>query len=89
VDYKLDYMLIPPVGSLGTLALGNGVDSGAVTGLALTFVPSSVLVSVIIPVGGLNISASVTGSPTADGFAFTLSGVTDSANYLLNYVLLA
>ncbi len=72
----------------GSLALGNGVDSGSISGLMLSFTPSRVLLSVSRPMGGLNIEASVvSGSISNNGFQFELSGLTDSTSYVLNYVL--
>lgn len=72
----------------GTLALANGVDSGSVTGLALSFTPTVVLAWVTRPAGGLNLTAApVAGTFTADGFNFELTGLTDSTSYVLNYVL--
>ena len=70
----------------GTVALGNGVDSGSVTGLALPFTPTVVLAWITRPAGGLNLVVTpIATSFTADGFAFELSGLTDSASYVLNY----
>lgn len=71
----------------GTVALGNGVDSGTVSGLGLPYVPIAGVATVIAPAGGLMIFATIEGNPTADGFAFLLSGATDSANYKLSYIL--
>ena len=71
----------------GMVALGNGVESGSVAGLGLAYVPSAVTVTVIVPANGLMIFATVQGNPTADGFDFLLSGITDSANYKLSYIL--
>jgi len=71
----------------GTLALGNGVSSGSVTGLDLDYDPISVLLTVQSPVGGGVIVACLVGAPTTDGFDFALTGMTDSSNYVLHYHL--
>lgn len=73
----------------GLYSIPSGVDTGAVTGLALSLPPRRVLVSVRKPSGGFNISATVVdGTPTTDGFQFNLSGQTDSTGYKLDYVFL-
>lgn len=82
----LGYAYTPPATS-GTYSINNGVDSGSVTGLGLAYVPSQCLLTVRIPVGGLLLFPVCIGAPTADGFDFSLSGVTDSANYKLDYTL--
>ncbi len=88
--YRLDYLVAPPAdGGNGSLALGNGVEGGVVSGLGLSYTPSSVLIWVDIPTGGLQISAMVVGNPSSDGFSFTLSAMTDSVNYRLGYLLIA
>ena len=75
--------------SKGTFAIGNGVDAGSVTGLGLSFTPTSVQLTVRKPSGGLTMFASsVDGTLDTDGFDFDLSGLTDSANYKLDYLLL-
>ncbi len=79
-----------PVSSYsGAYALGNGVDSGAVVfGSALSYTPTAINLTVTNPSGGLNIFATVVaGSLTAAGFSFTLSGLTDSDEYVLNYIV--
>lgn len=65
-------------------------DTGSVTGLGLPMVPRRVMVSPLRrPAGGLVIIPTVVdGSISADGFDFELSGQTDSADYLLDYVLI-
>lgn len=76
-------------GYIGSMPLGSGVDGGSVTGLGLTFNPVNVVaLSVSRPAGSLNITAhDVAGSLSADGFQFELSGMTDSALYVLNFML--
>ena len=71
----------------GTLALGNGVSDGSVTGLDLDDAPTAVLLTVQIPSGGGVLLAVLVGAPTTDGFDFALSGMTDSTNYKLHYYL--
>jgi len=74
------------VGVCGTLALGNGVSGGTVTGLDLdSGSPTAVLLTVQIPTGGGFMSACLVDAPTSDGFTFALSGMTDSTNYKLHY----
>lgn len=64
----------------------NGVDNFSVTGLALPAIPARVLPHVRIESGALAIHANVvSGTITTDGFQVQLSGVTDSANYILDY----
>lgn len=79
----------PGGGFVGSLALGDGVDSGSVTGLAIPFVPTAVAsLSISRPAGGLMLFAcDNAGTLTNAGFDFELSGVTDSVNYVLNYVI--
>lgn len=73
---------------IGTMALGNGVESGSVTGLGLAFTPTIVLAWITRPAGGLNLTVSpVAGSFSADGFDFELNGLTDGSGYVLNYEL--
>jgi hypothetical protein len=72
----------------GTVAIGNAATSGSVTGLALAYTPASVSATVISPVGGLTLFASLEGDPTTDGFDFLVGPVaTDSADYKLAYIL--
>lgn len=72
----------------GSLALGNGVESGSVTGLGLSFTPSRVIVSISRPAGALNIWPNdIAGSLTTDGFNFEISGKTDSTSYVLNFAI--
>jgi len=64
----------------------NGVDTFSVTGLALPAIPARVLPHVRITSGGLVLHANVVnGTITTDGFTVQLSGVTDSADYILDY----
>jgi hypothetical protein len=72
----------------GSLALSDGVDSGSVTGLGLSFTPSRVSLSISRPSGSLMIFAcDDAGTLSSDGFDFALSGLTDSSSYVLNYTL--
>lgn len=77
-----------PGATSGTYSLGNGVDSGSVTGLGLAFTPSQVLLTVRIPAGGLVLFAVPVGNPTTDGFSFVMNGLTDNTNYKLDYSLI-
>ena len=71
----------------GTQAIGSGVDSVTVTGLALAAVPAQVLVSMRKASGGLNIFATVRdGTLTTDGFTVDLSTATDATTYKLDYL---
>ncbi len=74
-----------PLDRNGTQVLESGATGGTVTGLALGAIPRSVLLTVQGPLGGLTLAASVTGTPSADGFTFALTGATDSADYTLYY----
>lgn len=79
---------IPDINS-GSLALGNGVSSGSVTGLGLSFTPTKAFLQILRPAGTLNIFALVnSGTLTSDGFDFELSAMTDSTDYVLDYLLL-
>lgn len=72
----------------GLFSIGNGVSTGSVTGLNLAIAPRKVVATVLTPAGGFVMSVVVDNSTiTADGFTFNLSGVTDSANYKLSYIL--
>ncbi len=73
----------------GVWDLDYGSDTGAVTGLALAFVPRRIQLTVEIPAGGLHIVANpVYGSFTNDGFSYELSDMPDGAGlYRLHYSL--
>ena len=86
VGYFLDYLVAP---SPPTINLESGIEGGSVTGLGLTYTPARVILTVRTPVGGERLFANTVGSPTSDGFAFALSGITDSPDYKLEYVILA
>lgn len=74
----------------GSLALGNNVTSGSVTGLGLGFTPSRVVVSIARPAGGDFIFACVnTGTITTGGFDFELSAATTSTSFVLEYAMFA
>ena len=71
----------------GTQAIGSGVDSIAVTGLALPSVPAQVLVTVRKVTGGLNLFATVRDdSITTSGFTADLSAATDATTYKLDFL---
>lgn len=72
----------------GQCAIGDASDSGSVT-LGLSATPRRVFPFVQKPAGGLNLFASIVdGTLSATGFTFNLSGLTDSANYKLDYILI-
>ena len=76
----------------GTFSIGNLADSGTVTGLNLasSVIPRRIFPKVRKPAGGLNMFANIVdGTMTQDGFDFTLSGETDSADYKLDYLIVA
>jgi len=79
---------LTPLGISGSIALGSGVESGTITGLALGFTPSLAQFQVMRPAGGLNISArGVSAALSADGGTVELSGMTDSTSYAVAYRL--
>ncbi len=69
----------------GTITIPNGANSGTVTGLGLPWTPTKVEAHVRKITGTLDLFANVVGAPTADGFSYTLNGVTDTADYKLDY----
>jgi hypothetical protein len=72
----------------GTVAIGSGADSVAVTGLGLATVPGQVLVTVRKLTGGLNLFATVRDdSITTGGFTVDLSAATDTGTYKLDYLV--
>jgi hypothetical protein len=72
----------------GTFAIPAGADHVAVTGLALPFTPTVVLPSIAQPAGGLQIACNpVATGITTDGFTITFNGITDSANYILFFIV--
>lgn len=73
----------------GSYNLIQGADSGTVTGLGLSSLPTQVLPFPIRkPSGGINIFPNiVNGSLTTDGFSFTLDAAPDSALYWLDYLI--
>jgi len=74
---------------MGPVAIDAAADSVAVTGLALSFVPAAVLVSVRKPAGGDNIWATVRDATlAADGFTADLSAAPGTAGYKLDYLLI-
>lgn len=73
----------------GQVAIDNGSDTVIVSGLALQSAPRRVFTTVRKPAGGLNLFASVvSGSVSTAGFTVNLNGQTDSADYVLDYLLL-
>ena len=72
----------------GSFSIPNGVNTATITGLGLTFTPTRAICTVRIPVNGLILAAAVvSGTITTDGFAFLLNGLTDSVNYVLDYII--
>ena len=71
------------------VALGSGASSGVVSGLNLAYSPVAVILTVQLPdTIGENIFASIVGSPTTDGFTYSLSAATDRTGYILHYLIL-
>src|SRR2546426_971524 len=70
-----------------SFAIPNGVNTFAVTGLALPSVPARVFgLTVRKPSGGLQLAATVqTGTITTDGFVVWLTGSTDASGYFLDF----
>ena len=71
----------------GSYNIPNGVSSGTVTYASQSPVPTGGVLTVQSPVGGFNLFATIVSAPGATSFNFSLSGVTDSANYVLHYRL--
>ena len=84
-------MSAPPANSIvGTFTLPNGFNSGAVTGLGLSVAPRIVCVLGVARNTGsllLNWIPNLSIAYTTDGFHYNLSGNTDQADYLLQYML--
>lgn len=72
----------------GQVAIDEGSDVVTVTGLDLAQSPRRVMVIVRKPAGGLNLYASVVGTPDMDGFTVNLNGQTDSPDYILDYIII-
>lgn len=71
----------------GNFPIPNGGAIVFVSGLGCASIPK-VKVNIQKPIGGLNIFGTVVAtSITTDGFQVDLSGITDSANYVLTYQL--
>jgi len=68
----------------GTIALAAGVSTGTAV-VAFSAPPTSVQLTVSAPVGGLNLFASLVGTPSMAGFDYALSAEPDSSGYTLNY----
>lgn len=74
----------------GTASIGSGVSTLTVSGLGLAWVPTGVTVNVRKPAGSnLNIVATPYGGFTSAGFSVELSSPTDTATYVLDYILWA
>lgn len=71
----------------GTVTLSDGVETGTVTGLNLSFTPNHVFLTVELPAGGLKLFANPVGAPTTDGFSYILSALPDALTYVLHYNL--
>jgi hypothetical protein len=72
---------------IGQFEIPAGATGGTITGLNLGFIPRMVRIdAVTIPVNGIVMFANdVSGTLSADGFSFALSGITDSEGYVLKY----
>ena len=72
----------------GSHAIPVGADNIAIAGGAFGAVPAQVLVTVRKATGGLNLFATVRGdSISTDGFTVDLSAATDSAAYVLDWLV--
>jgi hypothetical protein len=72
----------------GSIALDSGVSDGSVTGLGLKTNPITVILTVRCQVNALVLyAATISGSISADGFQFVLSGQTDSSGYILDFIV--
>lgn len=71
----------------GSVSLSSATNSGSVTGLNLPSTPKSVVLTVQAPAGGANIFATLSGTPTTNGFNYTLSANPPAAGYVLSYVI--
>jgi hypothetical protein len=81
---------VPMPSNSGVVAIASGASSVTVTGLGRATAPTAILVSLMKPFGGLDMSVDVDSSTiTTGGFTAYLSGVTDSANYKLVYSIVA
>lgn len=73
----------------GTGNLANGISSGSVVGLELGFVPIRAFLQVESPSGGyIMFAVAIRDSYTFESFDFELSGITDSDQYKLHYLLI-
>ena len=91
-DFRISALELAWGNGLGLLRFGTvnvPVDSagGVVSGLVLGNAPVSVVLILQSPVGGLGMYAMIVGTPTADGFTYALSGITDSPNYKISYLI--
>lgn len=70
----------------GTFAIPSGQDYVTVTGQTAAFTPTEVMMAIIKPSGGGNLSATLrTGTLTSAGFTADLTGETDNANYSISF----
>ena len=94
VSTSITYLLAQAMAKLagmvsGVAAIGTEVTSGQITGLALAFTPTKVILTVQAPdSNGENLWATLIGGPTTDGFSYSLSGATDRTGYVLHYLIL-
>lgn len=90
ITYLLAQALAKLAGQIrNVVAIGSGVSTGQVTGLALGFTPVTVILTVQMPDSdGEDLFATLVGAPTADGFSYSLSGQTDRTGYMLHYRIL-
>jgi hypothetical protein len=70
----------------GSVFIPSGVNTGTVTGLGLSAVPTNILLTVSVPQDGIAMSANpITDTITASQFDYVLSGLTNSGNFILTY----
>jgi hypothetical protein len=88
--YSVDQLLTGSVvyinSATGAYSIPNSSQGASLTGLALPFTPTKVLMTVQSPANGLVLYATLSGSPTSDGWTFTMNGLTDSGLYVLNWM---
>ena len=87
---SLNWMVVPSSSTLvaGDVALSQGETSYTVSGLGLNYTPASVIVTVQSPNPGDTFCATLTGTPTSNGFTVSFSGAISGVGYSLNYIVL-
>jgi hypothetical protein len=75
---------------MGSATIVNGASSVVIAGMGWSFIPTTVVVTVVIPSGGSNLYATVDSSTiSADGFTANLSVAAPTAGYSLSYIATA